>query len=127
MKQVVAWLGDHHGENNFVLPVALNNGGLMGCRVLVWHGQKVSMLCYGLNGAGHVDLFVAAAKVFPDAPPVDQPQFASSGGMPTASWSHDGMAYLIVGHSAGADLRKLLQSQTTARAEMRLFPTFSLL
>ena len=124
MKQVVAWLGDHHGENKFVLPVALNNGGLMGCRVLAWHGQKVSMLCYGLKDSGHVDLFVAEANYFPDAPPVDQPQFASSGGMPTASWSHDGIAYLIVGHSAAADLRKLLQPQTTARAEMRLFPPF---
>ncbi|HEY3931775.1 MAG TPA: hypothetical protein VGM58_05340 [Verrucomicrobiae bacterium] len=123
MKQVVAWLGEHHGENKFVLPVALNGKtGLVGCRVLDWHGQRVSMLCYGLNGAGHVDLFVAEAKIFPDAPPIDQPQFASSGGMPTASWSHDGMVYLMVGHSADADLKKLLQPETAASAEMRLFP-----
>jgi len=44
----------------------------VGCRVLDWHGQKVSMLCYGLKGS-HVDLFVAGAKVFPDAPPEDKP------------------------------------------------------
>jgi anti-sigma factor RsiW len=125
MKQVVAWLGEHHGENKFVLPTALNGAnGLVGCRVLDWHGQKVSMLCYGLNGAGHVDLFVAESKIFPDAPPVDSPQFASSGGMPTASWSHDGMVYLMVGHSADADLKKLLQPETTASAESRMFPHF---
>jgi len=120
IKQVIAWLSDHHGENKFILPTALNgSNGLMGCRMLDWHGQKVSMLCYGLNGAGHVDLFVAGAKVFHDAPPVDQPQFASSGGMPTASWSHDGVVYLMVGHGAGADLRKLLQPETTASEEMK--------
>ena len=125
MKQVVAWLGEHHGENKFVLPVALNGAnGLVGCRVLDWHGQKVSMLCYGLNGVGHVDLFIAEAKVFPDAPLVDQPQFASGGGIPTASWSHDGMVYLMVGHSADADLRKLLQPETKASAETRLFPQY---
>jgi anti-sigma factor RsiW len=123
MKQVVVWLAEHHGENKFVLPAALNGeNGLTGCRVLDWHGQKISMLCYGLSGLGHVDLFVAEANFFSDAPPEDKPQFVSNGGMPTASWSHDGMVYLMVGHSAGADLRKLLQPETTASAETRLFP-----
>ncbi len=116
MKQVVAWLGEHHGENNFVLPVALNgDSGLMGCRVLDWHGQKVSMLCYGLSGSGHVDLFVAGANVFPDAPPEDKPQFVSSGGMPTASWSHDGKAYLMVGHGDMAALERILQPKAAAK------------
>jgi hypothetical protein len=31
-------------------------------------------------------------------PPEDKPQFVNSGGMLTASWSHDGKAYLMVGH-----------------------------
>jgi anti-sigma factor RsiW len=115
MKQVVAWLGEHHGENNFVLPVALNGDtGLMGCRVLDWRGQKVSMLCYGVNGSGHVDLFVAKSNVFPDAPPEDKPQFVSSGGMPTASWSHNGMAYLMVGHGDEAALERILQPKAAA-------------
>ena len=119
MKQVVAWLGEHHGENQFVLPVALNgSSGLMGCRVLDWHGQKVSMLCYGVKGS-HVDLFVARENVFPDPPPADRPQFASSGGMPTARWSHDGKAYLMVGHGNVADLEKVLQPKETVKS---LFP-----
>jgi anti-sigma factor RsiW len=77
------------------------------------------MLCYGLNGSGHVDLFVTEADIFPDAPPVDRPQFASSGGMPTASWSHDGKAYLMVGHGNVADLEKVLQPKETVKS---LFP-----
>ncbi|HUZ07542.1 MAG TPA: hypothetical protein VMV89_08645, partial [Candidatus Paceibacterota bacterium] len=108
MKHIVAWLVQHHGESRFTLPVALNgSSGLMGCRVLDWHGRKVSMLCYGLNGSGHVDLFVTEVDIFSDAPPVDRPQFASSDGMPTASWSHDGKTYLMVGHGNGADLEKV--------------------
>jgi anti-sigma factor RsiW len=90
----------------------------MGCRVLSWHGRKVSMLCYQLHGSTHVDLFVTQAGMFRDAPPPDQPQFASSNGSPTASWSHDGNAYLLVGHGDAATLQKLLSP--TASAEISL-------
>jgi anti-sigma factor RsiW len=121
MKQIVNWLAEHHGENKFVLPVALNgDSGLMGCRVLDWHGQKVSMLCYGLSGMGHVDLFVAKANVFSDAPPEDKPQFASSGGMPTASWSHEGEVYLMVGHGDVTDLEKVLHPKTAIKRQSPL-------
>jgi len=116
LKQAVAWLGAHQSENNLVLPAVLNGNGLMGCRVLSWHGRKVSMLCYQLHGSTHVDLFVTQGGMFPDAPPPDQPQFASSNGSPTASWSHDGNAYLLVGHGDAAILQKLLSP--TASAEI---------
>jgi hypothetical protein len=109
------------------LPVALNgDSGLMGCRVLDWHGQKVSMLCYGLSGSGHVDLFVAKANVFFDAPPEDKPQFVSSGGMPTASWSHDGEAYLTAGHGDKADLEKILQPKAAAKRQSPVSVSFML-
>ena len=118
LKQAVAWLGAHHSENILILPPALDGGGLMGCRVLSWHGQKVSMLCYQLHGSTHVDLFVTQAGMFCDAPPLDKPQFTSSNGSPTASWSHDGNAYLLVGHGDAAILQKLLSP--TASAEISL-------
>jgi hypothetical protein len=121
MKEAVAWLAGHHGENKFILPVALNGkNGLMGCRVLDWRGQKVSMLCYGLKDSGHVDLFVADAKNFPDAPPLDKPQFASNGGMPTASWTHDGKVYLAVSHGNEAILKKILSPETTVQSQRKL-------
>ena len=72
------------------------------------------MLCYHLHGSTHVDLFVAEAAMFPDAPPQDKPQFASSDGAPTASWSHDGKAYLLVGHGDAATLQRLLSPAATA-------------
>lgn len=119
MKQVVNWLAEHHGENKFVLPVALDgDSGLMGCRVLDWHGHKISMLCYGLKNSGHVDLFVAKANIFSGALPEDKPQFVSSGGMPTASWSHDGKVYLMVGHGDMTDLEKILQPKTAIKRQL---------
>lgn len=120
LKSALVWLGEHHGENELVLPTALNDTGSLGCRVLAWHGQMVSMLCYHTPGSGHMDLFVTDMKMFPDAPPLDQPRFASNDQMPTASWSHAGKVYLLVGHNAATDLKKLLSPVITA--EIKLSP-----
>jgi anti-sigma factor RsiW len=112
MKQAVAWFSDHQGENRLALPATLNgDDSLMGCRVLDWHGQKVSMLCYSIKGMMHVDVFVAEANIFPDAPPLDNPQFVVSDGLPTASWTHDGKVYLAVSHGNDAILKDLLSSE----------------
>jgi hypothetical protein len=109
MQQAMIWFTTHRGENNLVLPPTfISENGSVGCRVLDWHGQKISMLCYILKNSAHVDVFVAEANMFPDAPTQDQPQFASRGGMPTASWTHDGKVYLAVSHSDETILKNLL-------------------
>jgi hypothetical protein len=122
LKSALVWLGEHRGENDLVPPAALNGSGQLGCRVLAWHGGTVSMLCYHTPEAGHMDLFVADAKMFADAPPVDQPRFASNDQMPTASWSHDGKAYLLVGHDAATDLKKLLSQSAVAEIKLSSTP-----
>ncbi|HEY4414967.1 MAG TPA: hypothetical protein VGO57_04665 [Verrucomicrobiae bacterium] len=122
MKQALAWLTAHHGEKDVVLPVALNQGqGLTGCRVLDWHGQKVSMLCYMVNGSKHVDVFVADAALFPDAPPLDQPQFARSNGKATVYWTHADKVYLAVSHGDDAVLKQLMSPAATADGMMVKF------
>lgn len=111
MKQAVAWLASHQGENNLVLPGGLNDDkNVMGCRVLDWHGKKVSMLCYSVKGMEHVDVFVADANIVSDAPPLDHPQFAMRGGLPTASWTHDGKVYLAISHGDNAVLKTVLST-----------------
>jgi hypothetical protein len=113
LKQAMAWLTAHQGDKHWVLPLALNDGpGLMGCRVLDWRGRKVSMLCYNINDSAHVDVFVTAANVFPDAPPVDQPQFARNAETATAGWTHEGKVYLTVSHGDETILKKILSPQT---------------
>ena len=121
MKQAVAWLSAHRGEGNLTLPTTFDgNHDLMGCRVLDWHGQKVSMLCYSVQGTKHVDVFVAEANIFADAPPLDQPQFAMSGGMPTVSWTHDGKVYLAVSHGDNDILKNLLGPEKVSLIKWKL-------
>jgi hypothetical protein len=113
LKAALASLPINLTDSQLSLPIRLDRGnGLNGCRTLAWHGQNVAMLCFRPAGGGHVDLFVTAAAIFPDAPPADQPRFATSNGTPTASWTHDGEAYLAVSHSDETLLKDLWSPQS---------------
>jgi hypothetical protein len=108
LKTALASLSSDLAENDLALPSQLEKGiGLKGCRALQWHGQKVSMLCFMPKAGGHVDVFMTAAAIFPDAPPKDQPRFAVSNGSPIASWTHNGETYLAVGHGDETILKNL--------------------
>jgi hypothetical protein len=108
LKSAIASLPKDSGDGDLSLPLRLAGGnGLTGCRRLTWHGHDVAMLCFMPAGGGHVDLFVAPATLFPDAPPADQPRFATNNGAPTASWTHAGETYLAVGHGDENQLRNL--------------------
>jgi hypothetical protein len=123
LKTALASLPLNLTESQLSLPIRLDGGkGLNGCRNLAWHGQNVAMLCFRPAGGGHVDLFVTAAAIFPDAPPADQPRFGTSNGTPTASWTHDGEAYLAVSHSDETLLKNLWSSQSFSW--IRLKPVF---
>ena len=77
----------HKIETNYVVPAGLRGVTGMGCRVLSWDGNKVSMICYLAQGTNHVDLFIAEKKRFQGAVPGDKPQFVTIGTNATASWS----------------------------------------
>ena len=122
LKIAIASLSMDLAENDLALPGRLERGiGLQGCRALEWHGQKVAMLCFTPKTGGHVDVFMTAAAIFPDAPPADQPRFAVSNGSPIASWTHAGETYLAVSHGDETIL-KILWSPEQAGA----FKEFSL-
>ena len=128
LKTALASLSADLAENNLSLPGSLEKGiGLKGCRALAWHGQKVSMLCFILNAGGHVDVFVTAAAIFPDAPPTDQPQFTVHNGSPIASWTHNGQTYLAVSHTSEDILKNLWSPQQVGALKDNVQPSaFSL-
>jgi hypothetical protein len=108
LKTALVSLSMDLAEHDLALPSRLERGiGLQGCRTLAWHGQKVAMLCFMPKAGGHVDVFMTAAEIFPDAPPTDQPRFAVRNGSPIASWTHNGETYLAVSHGDEAILKNL--------------------
>ena len=72
MAQIQDWLKTQKAPANFAMPASLHDAMLHGCKVLDWHGQKVTMLCLMASGGSHVDLFVIDCTHFRDFKPSDR-------------------------------------------------------
>lgn len=80
--------------------------GALGCRVFNWRGIRYSVVCF-YDDKGHgVHLFMASSELFKQ-PPGPTPQYAQVSGLPTATWSRDGVSYILVG-AEKLDLREML-------------------
>ena len=120
--QIQAWLANRGVETNFVLPAVLSGAPATGCRILDWHGHKISMLCYMLDGSGHVDLFVAEKSDFMFPLP-GRPQFGKINGMTAASWIRNDKVYLMIGRGDEVWFRKYLEPEHAAQKKMEKRPT----
>lgn len=108
MAKIRDWLKTQNAPMNFELPASLHDAMLRGCKVLDWHGHKVTMLCLMANGGGHMDLFVVDCTRFRDFTPSETAQFAKSNGLATAVWCNGGKTYLAAGNLEESQLRKIL-------------------
>jgi hypothetical protein len=101
------WLIEHHGDPGFVLPPGLADKGIMGCKVLEWHGHRVTLLCLKFGGK-HVDVFVINESDLPRVSLGPTPVFASEGSLTTATWHRQGKIYFLAGNIPEFDLKQLL-------------------
>lgn len=108
MTQVRDWLKTQNVSTDFQVPASLRDAMLHGCKVIDWHGQKVTMLCFMPNGVGHVDLFVVDCTRFRDFKPSEMAQFAKADGLTTAVWRQGNKTYLLAGMVNEEQLRKIL-------------------
>ena len=114
--QVKSWLADHHALADITLPPVIAKApGLMGCRIMSWHGQPVSMLCFMMSGSHHVDLFVTPAASIADAPAAGQPVYASVSQNATAGWRVGDNVYVLAGPVPEEFLRHCLAPAPVAR------------
>ncbi len=101
------WLIENRGHPGFVLPPRLADKGIMGCKVLDWHGRRVTLLCLKFGGK-HVDVFVINESDLPRVSLSAAPVFASERGMTTATWRREGKIYFLAGNIPESDLKQLL-------------------
>ena len=107
MTNVRDWLKTQNAPSDYGLPAALRDAMLRGCKVVDWHGRKVTMLCLKA-GTSHVDLFVIDCTRFPDFRPSETVQFGNDNGLTTAVWCDGDKTYLLAGKVDESDLRKML-------------------
>jgi hypothetical protein len=101
------WLTEHGGDSGFVLPPGLAHKRIIGCKVLEWHGHRVTLLCLKFGGK-HVDAFVVNASDLPRVSLSATPRFGSERGLTTAAWRREGKIYFLAGNIPESDLKQLL-------------------
>ncbi|MEW6161036.1 MAG: hypothetical protein AB1813_26705 [Verrucomicrobiota bacterium] len=107
VNKIREWLQQNKGHGDFALTRGLQELPGLGCRVLSWNGQKVTLICFGKMGPEEIHLFIADRAAFSQPPPMT-PQFAKEGAWQTASWSRGSKVYLLAGMGNRETLTKLL-------------------
>lgn len=108
LAQIQQWLKDRDIDSNFDLPRALRGQSAGGCRVVDWNGQKVTLICFMLNGKDHVDLFVIDQTRFRDFTPSQTPEFKRVDGLMTATWTSGNKTYMLASSAQDTVIRKYL-------------------
>jgi len=101
------WLAEHGGDSRFALPPRLADKGIIGCKVLEWHGHRVTLLCLKFGGK-HVDVFVINESDLPRVSLGATPHVSSERGLTTATWRREGKIYFLAGNIPESDLKQLL-------------------
>lgn len=103
------WLNHRSAPADFVVPAGLNGLPSLGCRVLEWHGRKVSFVCFELENEQLAHLFVMDRDSLHGAPRSGVREVAAlDGGVTTLSWSDDRRVYVLAGLQSEQELRRLL-------------------
>lgn len=102
---IKTWIANQGFTDGVVLPSALNDLHLQGCRMLYRDGKAIPLLCFG-HGAKHFHLFVINHANFPDLPTTDAPDFEKCGPWTTASWRFSGSTYVLTGMKNNAFVQK---------------------
>ena len=94
------------------MPAALQQGPSIGCRVLDWHGHKVTLVCFrtGSDGQQVAHLMVMDAREVRGGPGT-APQLATSGPWTTASWSDAAHVYLLASKATPEQMRRLIPTR----------------
>ena len=97
LSQIREFLDQHGGAEDLNVPEKVAALRSLGCRILDWHGGKVTLICFKVHGTQEVHLLVADRSKFRDPPPARPPQFDQAGKWTTASWTRGNKVYLLAG------------------------------
>lgn len=99
------WLAETHHLQQIEIPAGLEKFPTIGCRTLEWHGQKLALVCFMVDGEV-VHLILIPETAIPDGPTTSQPQFARVGKMSTVAWRKGDLTYLVLSKAGQKFLRE---------------------
>lgn len=95
VSQIRQYLRDHRGHPDLAIEPKLTQLQPIGCAILRWNDQPVSLVCFDSPKQGTVYLFVSKATKLTGGPLGTEPQFSQVNKMSTASWSRGDETYLL--------------------------------
>ncbi len=93
---------------NFTVPKRLQQYEPVGCRVLRFRGQDVSLVCFKLGGDRLAHLFVTKATAIRGDGSASAPVFAAEEDWMTATWTEGDQTYLLTVKGDRENLEKFL-------------------
>ena len=105
--QIKEWLSKKEASPGFVPPrlAALQP---LGCRLLSFRGQKVTLICFERDNDRIAHLFVVDRAALPKMKPGGKPVFADAGEWTTASWVENDRVYMIAVQGDKAAVQRYL-------------------
>jgi anti-sigma factor RsiW len=82
----------------------------VGCRILSFRGQEVTLICFRREGDRLAHLFVVDRAAMPKMKPGEKPVFADTGEWTTASWVEKDRVYMIAVQGDRAAVERYLPS-----------------
>ncbi len=108
MGRVKDFLAKANAPAQFTVPKKLQKYDPIGCRVLRFRGEDVSLICFKISDAKPAHLFVTSPKKIGTVRRASAPVYASEQGWMTASWTEGGNTYLLAVKAERAELEKIL-------------------
>jgi nitrogen fixation-related uncharacterized protein len=112
LQSINAYLAGRKAPANYILPDGITKAQPVGCAVLQWQGEPVSMICFHsgqpLSPGEKTDLwlFVIDETSMRNGPVASSPVVAQIKKLMTASWVQGGKMYVLAGAGNESFLRK---------------------
>jgi hypothetical protein len=107
-EQIQRWLKEHDGPHDFAVPIGLTSQVPLGCQVLDINGNKVSLVCFRIEGGQIVHLLVMDSRRLADPPAIGKPFLLQEGDLAFATWSTGDRTYVIASRGPAESLRQWL-------------------
>jgi uncharacterized membrane protein YbaN (DUF454 family) len=108
LAEIRAYLEQNAAPSDYVLPKPMEKLPGVGCDVLKWRGNKVSLVCLDSGDQNILYLFVIDRSAVSDPPPVSPPQFVRIRKLMSASWTYEGRTYILAARGEEEFVRQFL-------------------
>ncbi|MGI8889956.1 MAG: hypothetical protein ACR2G0_04130 [Chthoniobacterales bacterium] len=114
MAHLKSYLAQAQAPSNFTLPASLQRYEPLGCRVLRFRGQDVSLICFKIGEGRIAHLFLIDASAMPVSDSSSSPLLAQKGEWTTAMWKQGEEVYLLTVQGDQSVIREFLKSPVSA-------------